>query len=168
MIGTIRNAFGLPELRRRLLFTFGVLLIYRFLANIPVPGANAVALSSYASQTSGNAFIDTLDLLSGGAVSNFSVMAMGVYPYITASIIIQLLTPLIPYLEELSMEGEQGRNQINRITYYLTIPLAIVQAVGQINLVGLTYGSVNTILPYWGFDSGTTILATIMVLAAMT
>lgn len=168
MIESIRNVFSLPDLRRRILFTLGILVLFRLLANIPVPGVSAVALNSLSSQISGNALIDTLDLLSGGAVSNFSVMAMGVYPYITASIIIQLLTPIVPYLEEMQSEGESGRNRLNKITYYLTIPLALVQAVGQINLIGFQYGSVNNILPYWGFGDATSILATLTTLVAMT
>jgi preprotein translocase subunit SecY len=171
MIQSIRNAFSLPDLRGRILFTLFILVIYRLAANIPVPGANAVALSSLAQFTFDNPLIQTLNLLSGGAVTNFSVMAMGVYPYITASIIIQLLTPIIPYLEELQSEGESGRNKINRITYYLTVPLALVQAVGQINLIGLQYqqlGGVQYVMPRFGFGSVENILPTIMILLAMT
>lgn len=169
MLQSLRNAFNLPDLRRRILFTVGILLLYRLLANIPVPGANPTALSSFAQQSSNNALLNTLNLLSGGAVRNFSVMAMGVYPYITASIIIQLLTPIIPYLDELSQEGESGRNRINKITYYMSVPLALVQAVGQINLIGFSYnGDLSTIMPYWGFSSAANVLPTIMTLAAMT
>lgn len=168
MIESIRNAFSLPDLRRRILFTIGILVLFRLLANIPAAGVSAVALNSLSSQISGNALIDTLDLLSGGALTNFSIMSMGVYPYITASIIIQLLTPIVPYLEEMQSEGESGRNRINKITYYLTIPLALIQAVGQINLIGFQYGSVTAILPYWGFGSPTQILATLTTLISMT
>ncbi len=168
----IRDAFSLPDLRRRILFTVGILIIYRLLANIPIPGVDPLQLSSIADAVSGNALIDTLDLLSGGAVSNFSVMAMGVYPYITASIIIQLLTPIVPYLEELQQEGESGRNRINKITYYMTVPLALVQAIGQVNLIGISYGGgtegVSRIIPNWGFGSGTEILTTVTILACMT
>lgn len=164
---TLRKAFRLPDLRRKILYTLGILVLYRLLANIPVPGVDARALSSLAENITGNALIDTLDLLSGGAVSNFSVMAMGVYPYITASIIIQLLTPIVPYLEELDSEGESGRNKKNKITYYLTVPLAIVQAVGQINLLGFSYGSVTAVMPNWGLGSATQILATSTTMFAM-
>lgn len=108
MIESVRAAFTLPDLRRRILFTIGMLIIYRLLANIPVPGVNLQAWLLFTSQQTGNSVVDFLDLLSGGAVSNFSVMAMGVYPYITASIIIQLLTPIIPQLEELQSEGRQA------------------------------------------------------------
>lgn len=170
MLESLRNAFSLPDLRRRILYTLGILVLYRLLANIPVPGANAFALSSLGQQTSGNALFNTLNLLSGGAVANFSVMAMGVYPYITASIIIQLLTPIIPYLDELSQEGESGRNRINKITYYMTVPLALIQAFGQIQLIGLQYpGGVPSVLPRFGnvFSNPENILPTLMTVAAM-
>lgn len=168
MLESIRNAFTLPDLRRRILFTLGILILYRLLANIPVPGVDAAALSVLSEQVTGNALIDTLNLLSGGAVTNFSVMAMGVYPYITASIIIQLLTPIIPYLDELSQEGESGRNRINKITYYLTVPLALLQAVGQINLIGLQFGGVELIVPNFGFGSLENIIPTLTILISMT
>ncbi|MCO5204461.1 MAG: preprotein translocase subunit SecY [Anaerolineae bacterium] len=168
MVQSIQNAFSLPDLRRRILFTLGILILYRLLANIPVPGVNAAALSVLSEQVSGNALIDTLNLLSGGAVTNFSVMAMGVYPYITASIIIQLVTPIIPYLDELSQEGESGRNRINKITYYLTIPMALLQAIGQINLIGIQFGGVDLIVPNFGFGSIEDIVTTVTILTAMT
>ncbi|MFQ5401245.1 MAG: preprotein translocase subunit SecY [Anaerolineae bacterium] len=167
MFESVRTAFSLPDLRRRILFTIGMLIVYRLVANIPVPGVNLQAWIAFTSQQSGNQVIDFLDLLSGGAVRNFSVMAMGVYPYITASIIIQLVTPIIPQLEELASEGESGRNKINRITYYMTVPLALLQAVGQIRLVGfsLTAG-LDTIMPNFGFGP-TELLPTITTLMAM-
>ncbi|NJN55075.1 MAG: hypothetical protein HC804_10150 [Anaerolineae bacterium] len=96
MIESMRAAFALPDLRRRILYTIGLLVIYRLAANIPVPGVNLVAWEQFTQQANPSALIGFLDLLSGGAVRNFSVMAMGVYPYITASIIIQLLTPHRP------------------------------------------------------------------------
>ncbi len=173
-IESIRSALTLPDLRRRILITIGLLVIYRLAANIPVPG---VDLDAWFQLTAGGQSIDggllgVLNLLSGGAVGNFSVIAMGVYPYITASIIIQLLTPIVPYLEELSQEGEQGRNQITRITYYLTVPLAIAQAVGQIRLIGLIYGGggedvLSFIMPNFGFTSAANILPTLTTLTAM-
>ena len=156
MIESVRAAFTLPDLRRRILYTIGMLIIYRLLANIPVPGVNLQAWLLFTSQQTGNAVVDFLDLLSGGAVSNFSVMAMGVYPYITASIIIQLLTPIIPQLEELQSEGETGQNKLNRYTYYLTVPLAFLQAIGQIRLVGVSLtGGVESIMPNFGFGAAT-------------
>lgn len=169
MIDSVRAAFSLPDLRRRILFTVGMLVIYRLVANIPVPGVNLQAWLSFTAQQSGNQVIDFLDLLSGGAVRNFSVMAMGVYPYITASIIIQLITPLVPYLQELQSEGESGRNRINRITYYITIPMSILQAVGQIRLVGFSLastGGIETIMPNFGFGVAQ-LLPTLTTLLAM-
>lgn len=167
MIESMRAAFALPDLRRRILFTVGILIIYRLAANIPVPGVNLEAWAIFTQQTP-TAVIGFLDLLSGGAVRNFSVMAMGVYPYITASIIVQLLTPIIPQLQELASEGETGRNKINRFTYYLTVPLALVNAVGQIRLVGLSLGvdGLEFILPNFGMEAGQ-ILPTLTTLFAM-
>lgn len=169
MIESVRAAFTLPDLRRRILFTIGMLVIYRLVANIPVPGVDLQAWLAFTGQRSGNQVIDFLDLLSGGAVRNFSVMAMGVYPYITASIIIQLLTPIIPQLEELQSEGESGRNKINKITYYLTIPMAILQAIGQIRLVGFSLastGGIEAIMPNFGFGIEQ-LLPTLTTLLAM-
>ena len=121
MIDAVRNAFRLPDLRRKLLITLGILVIYRLAAHIPVPGVDRAALAQIFES---NQLLGLLNLLSGGALQNFSVMAMGVYPYITASIIIQLLMPIIPQLEALGKEGEAGRNKLNQYTICLTIPLA--------------------------------------------
>ena len=167
MIESMRTAFTVPDLRRRIFFTIAMLVVYRLVANIPVPGVNLEAWLQFTSQDSGNAVVNFLDLLSGGAVRNFSVMAMGVYPYITASIIIQLLTPIIPQLEELASEGESGRNKINKITYYITVPLAFLQAIGQIRLIGFSLpGGLENIMPYFGFSGGD-ILPTLTTLLAM-
>lgn len=167
MIESVRAAFTLPDLRRRILYTIGMLIIYRLLANIPVPGVNLQEWLLFLERQTGNAVVDFLDLLSGGAVSNFSVMAMGVYPYITASIIIQLLTPIIPQLEELQSEGETGQNKLNRYTYYLTVPLAFLQAIGQIRLVGVSLpGGVESIMPNFGFGAAE-LLPTLTTLIAM-
>ncbi len=167
MIDAVRTAFGMPDLRKRIFFTVGLLVIYRLVANIPVPGVNLGAWLAFSDRESGNAVINFLDLLSGGAVRNFSVMAMGVYPYITASIIIQLLTPIIPQLQELSTEGESGRNKMNKYTYYLTVPLAFLQAVGQIRLIGLSAtGGFQQLMPHFGMSDGN-ILPTMVTLFAM-
>lgn len=167
MIESMRAAFTLPDLRRRILYTIGMLIIYRLLANIPVPGVDLQAWLLFTSSRTDNSVVDFLNLLSGGAVKNFSIMAMGVYPYITASIIIQLLTPIIPQLEELQQEGETGRNKLNRYTYYLTVPLAFLQGIGQIRLVGLSMsGGVESIMPNFGFSAGQ-LLPTLTTLIAM-
>ncbi len=169
MIDSMRAAFALPDLRRRILFTIWILVIYRLVANIPVPGVDLGNwLLFVESSESATGLIAVLNLLSGGAVRSFSVMAMGVYPYITASIIMQLLQPIIPQLEELAAEGESGRNKINKITYYLTIPLAMLQAVGQIRLIGFSIGGgLETILPHFGLGAGD-LLPTITTIMAMT
>lgn len=171
MIDSVRTAFSLPDLRRRILFTVLMLVIYRLVANIPVPGVDLVAWLQFTSQQSGNQVIDFLDLLSGGAVRNFSVMAMGVYPYITASIIMQLITPIIPQLQELQSEGESGRNKISRITYYLTVPLAFLQAIAQVRLIGFSLSTTGDglafIMPNFGFGP-TELLPTLTTLFAMT
>jgi preprotein translocase subunit SecY len=132
MLQAVANAFKLPDLRRRILFTIGILIIFRLVAHIPVPGVDLVRLRN---AFGSNQLLGMLDLFSGGAMSNFSVAAMGVYPYITASIIMQLLVPIIPRLEEIAKEGEAGRNRINRYTHWLTVPLAALQALGQISLL---------------------------------
>jgi len=129
MIDALRNAMRLPDLRNKILFTLLILVIYRLAAHIPVPGVDTTALRTVFGQ---NQLLGFLDLFSGGALSNFSVMAMGVYPYITAQIVMTLAVGIIPALEKLSKEGgEAGRARINQWTHWLTIPFAAVNAFGQ-------------------------------------
>lgn len=128
MLEAAINAFKIADLRRKILFTLGVLVIFRFIATIAVPGVDRDALKQLLES---NDLLGMLNLFSGSTLSNFSIVALGVYPYITASIIMQLLTPIIPRLNELSQEGQQGRNQINRITHWITVPIALLQAYGQ-------------------------------------
>ena len=172
MFQSVVSAFQVADLRRKILVTIGLLVIYRLVANIPVPGVDVQQWLAFTQDGTGlEGLLGVLNLLSGGAVGNFSVLSMGVYPYITASIIMQLLTPVIPYLEELSQEGESGRNRINRFTYYLTVPLALIQAVGQINLVGLQFGggaALGQIMPNFGFSEAANIVPTLVTLLAMT
>src|SRR5512139_2932819 len=132
MIEALRNAFRLPDLRRKMLYTLLILIIYQFAAHVTVPGVDRGALDELFKQDQAG-FLSVLNLLSGGAVSNFSVIANGVYPYITASIILQLLVPIIPRLEAIQKEPG-GQDKINRYTYYLAIPLAALQSIGQINI----------------------------------
>jgi preprotein translocase subunit SecY len=149
MVEAIKNALTLPDLRRKILFTLLILVAYRAAAHVPVPGVDSQALQNFLSSgEGGSTIVQFLNLLSGGALANFSVMAMGVYPYITASIILQLLTPLVPQLQELSKEGEQGRNKITLYTYWLTVPLAFLQAYGQVFFI---QSSVPGILTGFGF-----------------
>jgi len=132
MLQAVRNAFRLPDLRRKILFTFFILVIFRLGAHVPVPGVDAERLRALFQS---NELLGLLDLFSGGAMSTFSVMAMGVYPYITASIVMQLLQPLIPQLEQLAKEGEQGRQKLNQYTHWLTVPLSAMQAFGSASLM---------------------------------
>ncbi|MDO8578501.1 MAG: preprotein translocase subunit SecY [Dehalococcoidales bacterium] len=132
LLQAVIDAFRIPDLRRRILITLGILVAFRFVAHVPLPGVNTEALRQLFQQ---NALLGMLDLFSGGALRNFSIVAMGVYPYITASIIMTLLVPVIPRLQAMSQEGEAGRDQINRITHWLTIPSAALSGYGQIVLL---------------------------------
>ena len=126
---TVRNIFAIPDLRRRIVFTFALLAVYRLGSHIPTPGIDPVALQEFFTAIGGGVF-GFLDLFSGGALSRLSIFALGIMPYISASIILQLLTVVWPYLEKLSKEGEMGRRKINQYTRYGTIVLAIVQSLG--------------------------------------
>jgi preprotein translocase subunit SecY len=149
MLEAIRNAFRLPDLRRRLLFTLGILVIYRGAAHIPVPGVNLAALGEL---FQANQLLGFLNMLSGGALNYFSVMAMGVYPYITAQIIVQLLTPIIPQLAALQKEGDAGRKKLNQYTILLTIPMAALNAFGQASLLAQPSSGNVSVLSEFGFS----------------
>ena len=126
------DAFSLPDLRAKILFTLAMLALYRLVAHIPIPGLDAAALENLFSN---NQLLGFLDLFSGGALRRMSIVALGVFPYITASIIMQLLTPVIPQLQAMSREGESGRIKMNRITHWGTVPIAIAQAFAQLILL---------------------------------
>ncbi len=169
MIEAVRNAWNLPDLRKRFIVTIVVLVVYRLAAHVPVPGVDREALAMLlTSGTAAGNLVDILNMLSGGAVANFSILAMGVYPYITAQIIIQLLTPIVPALAELAKEGEAGRNKINMYTYYFAIPMAALNSVGQIRLFSASaiVGG-QPIMPNFGF-SGANLLPSITTIVAMT
>ncbi len=129
LLQAMLDAFSLPDLRRRILLTVGILVIFRFVAHVPLPGVDLDALRELFENIP---LLGMLDMFSGGAMRRFSVAAMGVYPYITSSIIMQILVPVIPRLQALSMEGETGRNKINLFTHWLTVPLAALQGYGQL------------------------------------
>jgi preprotein translocase subunit SecY len=131
---SLLNAFRAPDIRRRILFVLGILIVFRFLATVPVPGVDRAQLQQF---FQGNALFGLLDLLSGGGLSNFSVVGLGVNPYINASIIMQLMTGVIPSLQALQREGEYGRNKINQYTRYLSVPMAILQAYGFLALLNV-------------------------------
>ena len=130
MLDTIRNAFKIPDLRRRIVFTLLMLVIFRFGAAIPVPFLNAEAMKAFLQAGSSMDLFNLFDTFTGGAFQNATVLAMGVSPYINASIIIQLLTVAIPALERLAKEGVEGRKKINKITRYVGIALAFIQGAG--------------------------------------
>ena len=132
LIQSMMDAWRVPDLRAKILFTLGMLVIFRFVAQVPVPGVDTQALSQAFDQ---QALLGFLDLFSGGALANLSVAALGVYPYITASIVMQILTPAIPSLKAISQEGEYGRQRINQFTHWLTVPIAFLQSWGQLTLL---------------------------------
>ncbi len=160
MLQAVVNAFRIPDLRRKILFTLAMLAIFRFIASIPVPGVDREGLRAYVEQSQ---LLGMLNLFSGSGLTNFSIAALGVYPYITASIITQLMTPIIPRLTELSNEGQQGRNRINQYTHWLTVPLALLQGYGQ----ALLFAREGLIANFGLFDADT-FLPTLAILFTLT
>ena len=132
MFDSLLNAFRAPDIRRRILYVLGLLIVFRLLASVPVPGVDKAQLKEF---VSGSALAGLLDLFSGGGLSRFSVVALGMNPYINASIIMQLMSGVVPSLQALSREGEFGRNKINQYTRYLTVPMAILQSYGILALL---------------------------------
>ena len=126
------DALRVPDLRSKIIFTFALLAIYRLIAQVPVPGVDQVQLDNLFDRIQ---LLGFLDLFSGGALRNLSILALGVFPYITASIVMQLLTPVVPRLQALSKEGEHGRAQINKIVHWGTVPIAMAQGYGQLMLL---------------------------------
>lgn len=153
------DAFSLPDLRAKILFTLAILALYRFVSHIPIPGINTAQLQDLFEN---NQLLGFLDLFSGGALSRMSIVALGVFPYITASIVMQLLTPVIPSLQQLSREGEAGRVKINRIVHWLTVPIAIAQGFGQLILL-----QQSNVLTNVGF-TGPALLPTLAAIISMT
>lgn len=166
MLTAVATAFKIPDLRAKILFTLGMLVIFRFLAAVPVPGVNREGLQDFIQS---NALLGILNIFSGNSLQNFSIVALGVYPYITASIIMQLMTPIIPSLNELLNEGQGGRNKINQYTHWLTVPLALLQAYGQGVLFSQQTGPDGLpLIEGFGFGSSSTVLPTIATLLTMT
>jgi len=128
LLDPIKKIFKVPELKRKLFFTFFIFLVFRIFAHIPIPGVDVTALKNLFAQSQ---FLGLLDIFSGGTLANFSVMALGLNPYINASIIFQLLTMVFPKLEEISKEGEAGRQRINQYVRFLAVPLSSLQALGM-------------------------------------
>jgi preprotein translocase subunit SecY len=160
VIDNVLNAFRIPDLRNKLLYTIGLLLVFRVVAHIPVPGVDLAKLRDLFAN---NQLLGLLNLFSGGALQTFSVAAMGVYPYITASIIMQLLMPLLPQLEALSKEGEMGRNKLNQYTRIMTVPLAFLQGFGQVSLLQR-----SNVLTNFNLFNKDTFLPSLALLVALT
>ena len=162
MISGAQNIFKIPELKRRILISFLFLAIYRVGVHIPTPGINGDALASFFAQARGTLF-SLIDMFSGGALERLSVFALGIMPYISASIILQLLTVVIPYLERLQKEGEIGRKKIVQYTRYGTVVLSLIQgfgiAIGLENMRGAA-GEMIVLIPGWSFRIMTVITLT--------
>jgi preprotein translocase subunit SecY len=167
MLQAVVNAFRIPDLRRKILFTLAMLVIFRCIASIPIPNVDRSALRDFIDNSQ---LLGMFNLFSGGGLNNFSIAALGVYPYITASIIMQLMTPIVPRLNELSNEGQQGRNKINQYTHWLTVPLALLQGYGQALLFARQSNAAGTgnLIEGFGLFDGDTWLPTVAILASMT
>lgn len=166
-----RYLWSAKDIRRKLLITIAILAIYRLAAHVPVAGANPETIRNILSRGgAAGTILNILDLLSGGTVSSFSILAMGVYPYITAQIILQLLVPIIPSLQKrMEEDPREGQKWMEKWTYILAVPMAALQAIGQINIFnGLArQGGLPPILPNYGF-SGPGLVPTLAVLVSMT
>src|SRR5207247_1210345 len=157
MFAALLEAFRTPDLRNKILFTLGMLVVFRFLAHVPLPGVDQAQLQQVISSSQ---LLNLLDLFSGGGLAKLSVVALGVNPYINASIIMTLLNQTIPALERLSKEGEYGRNKINQYTRVLTVPLALLQGIGV-----AVFMQRSGVLPGFGPDS---LGLTLAILASLT
>jgi preprotein translocase subunit SecY len=159
LVTSIQNIFKIPELRTRILFTLLMLAVYRVGAHIPTPGINGEQLSKFL-QEQGGALLGFLDIFSGGALSRVTIFALGIMPYISASIILQLLTVVIPHLSKLAKEGERGRKKIIQYTRFGTIGIALIQGFGiAVGLEGMNQGAF-VLTPGWSFRVMTVITLT--------
>src|SRR5512139_795179 len=163
-----RYLWSAQDIRRKLLISLLILAIYRLVSHVPVPGANPDSIKALlASGGAAGTLIGILDMLSGGTVSRFSVMAMGVYPYITAQIIIQLLVPIIPALQKrMEEDPREGQKWMEKWTYILAVPMAALQAIGQINIFNSLAGGVP-IIQNFGFIPGS-FASTLAIILSMT
>jgi preprotein translocase subunit SecY len=160
------------DIRSKLLITMGILMLFRLAANVPAPGVDRVALQTFFNGAGSGGFLGFLNLLSGGTISNFSVLSMGVYPYITAQIILQLLIPIIPALQKKMQDDQrEGQRWMEKWTYYLSVPMAALSAIGQINTFNaLAQQSVGVVILPFGFTSALwlTSVTTLLVMTAGT
>ncbi len=165
MIEGFQNAFKIPELKKRILFTLGVLAVYRVGAHVPTPGIDSQALAAFFQHTQGT-LLGFFDMFSGGALSRLTIFALGIMPYISASIILELLTVVVPYLEKLKKEGEQGRKKITQYARYGTIVLSVVQGFGiSLGLEGMQSPTGALVVPVAGWSFR---LMTVLTLTAGT
>ena len=160
LIQAMVDIWALPDLRRRILFTIGILVVFRFITHVPLPGVDLTKLQEYFATSP---LFGMLDLFTGGAMEKFSVATLGVYPYITASIIMQLLVPVVPSLQALSQQGELGQQRINRITHIATIPLAALQSYAMIALLR-SQGVTTSLVPLTMVNIVITMIAATMFL----
>ena len=131
MFSAFRNAFKVPDLRKKILFTIVIIGVYRLGSHIPLPGVDFSKVQNIEEQTRQGGLTTLINLFSGGALTNFAIFALGIMPYITSSIIMQLLTVVIPRLEALQKEGEVGQKKITQYTRYMTVVLALLQSLGS-------------------------------------
>ncbi len=155
------DAFRVPDLRAKILFTLAMLGVFRFMAQVPIPGINRDSLDALFESSQ---LLGFLNLFSGGALENMSVAALGVFPYITSSIVMQLLVPVVPALQRISRDGESGRQKINRIVHFATVPIALAQGYGQLQLVQ----SAGVISGVWSGPGDGNLVATVAMLASLT
>jgi preprotein translocase subunit SecY len=147
MFESLLNAFRAPDIRRRIFFVLGILVVFRMLAQVPLPGVDHAALQAFFQR---NGAFNVIDLFAGGGLSQLSIVGLAMNPYINASIIMQLMTGVIPSLQNLSREGEYGRQKLNQYTRYLTVPMALLQAFGILS----AFASQNVLAPSGGFGLG--------------
>src|SRR5471032_3204058 len=147
MLSTILNAFQVADIRKKILFTAGLLLIYRVGSHVPVPGVNLTAVNNIQKSFGGSNILGLLNLFSGGSLAKLALFALGIMPYITSSIILQLLQVAVPSLEKLSKEGEVGQARITQYTRYLTVGLAFAQSIGYVFLFRSLSSASQPIIP---------------------
>ncbi len=150
MFDALVNAFRTPDIRRRILFVAGMLVLYRLLGHVPIPGVDRTALEGFLGS---QPFLQIINLFSGGGLESLSIVALAMTPYINASIIMQLMTGVVPRLQALSREGEYGRNRINQYTRYLTVPLAFLQSYGTLAILSQTTPRVIANFDLANFDT---------------
>ena len=165
LLRNFKNIFLVPELRKKLFFTLVVLAVYRFGVHVPIPGINSFVLSGLMGSGAAGGLFAYLDLFSGGALRNFSIFALGMIPYINASIMMQLLTIMVPSLEQLSKEGQYGRSVINQYTRYLAFGLSIIQGFGIAVFIESRPGL--ALAPGWAFRLSTVLIVSVGALVVM-